>query len=151
MSVTLAPKESSEQPENQVDPEAVFEDLLADRDVCARCFRVIRSGARRVQWGAAGHDKVDHDRYGVIASYPERTVCEGCGTIASNDAGAPMDRRSAVQAAGRLALRLRENGHDVDMDLVKYAVKHLKSTEEYAGRDRVCFEVATRVAVRRSR
>ncbi|WP_254768218.1 hypothetical protein [Salinilacihabitans rarus] len=151
------------------EPANVFERyVFEDPSCCSSCFRRIKSDHRRIAWGTAGQDKEDHDpipgylrdedddreAYGAIASYPTRTVCDACGSIAGQAPDETLSRREAIQRTDALADRLLELGEPIgetERDELKRSVGILKSKPEIRGYDREIFSRATKVIVRRAR
>ncbi|PCR92560.1 hypothetical protein [Natrinema ejinorense] len=150
-------------------------------EICSSCFRRLKANESHLRAfaGVTGHDlepkasraesirahktkpgeigpegplrgtrQVDNT---AIAKYPTRTVCEDCGAIAGRADSDPLSRREALSRAKNLCSRLRELGEPVRLDLLKHAVGHLKSLEDYASLDTEVFEAATTVCVRRAR
>lgn len=161
-------------------PDRVFRRYVFNSpETCSACFRRLKSDHRRIAWGTEGRDlepkatraesvrehktapgeigpegplegtrQVDNTE---IATYPVRTVCEDCGSVAGRADSDPLSRREALSRARNLYKRLRELGEPVRLDFLKHAVGHLKSLEEFTSKDTEVFEAATTVCVRRVR
>lgn len=135
-----------------------FDDrIFRNADICSHCFRRIKADHRRVEWGDPGHDKVTPTTDGgevinpEIATYPPRTVCQGCGSVAGRADRFSKSTADAVACVDRIVDRLADQGIDAHRGAARRAIRRLKSLEGHQGSDTEMFAIAAYLGVKYGR
>jgi len=129
-----------------------------DYRICSECFARVKESAtdERDEWGnlstrswrtpsaSIGYDLEDPPS-SIASTVPisrPRTTCEECGSVRAIRTSETLTKREALDRVPALAERLREEGYDVDEELMEFAVGHCKSESNLSGDDRHVFAAA---------
>jgi hypothetical protein len=161
-------------------PLRFFDDLLfTSPEICAQCYRRIRSPGivdelhnvghdgeygsatlgtgddpretlERVGAGELGQTVEYHDDYGVRREYNPKTYCSECGS----DGGSAIPEQilslqRARSVTDNIVRRLHELGYYPDLGVLYNTVEHLKQQPAYQGKDREIFATAVWLALDR--
>lgn len=101
----------------------------------------------RTDAGSIGYDAEDIDEYGARRIHRPKTTCENCGSVRLLAHEDTLSQREVLERVDDLAARLVEQDISVNVDVLRRAVRQLKSHEALAGRDRDIFGRATKLAI----
>lgn len=164
---TTARRPFTAPPSEDVEPEDVFDEYIWDNpEVCNECF------ARPVEvevptedapdavsdlrhWDGEDGDldtiPEDLDAYGANVLDRPMTVCKHCGSTSLAAYSDTLSQRQALSRIPTLADRLREQGVEVNQDLLAKVVWRGKKRESLVGYDREIFELAVKKGVEYAR
>lgn len=106
---------------------------------------------RRGNAGTAAYDVRDMDEYGARKDYFLRTFCAECGQPGGKARDDTPSKQAMLDAIPALVDRLAEQNIPANPDALQYIVGHLRSQEDYCGKETEIWTVATKMAVERAR
>lgn len=106
---------------------------------------------RRGAEGVMAYDCEDMDDYGVKRRHFARTYCGNCGQPGGRAHDDSPSKQQMLEAVPALVDRFAEAGIPINEDELQYLVGHLRTKEEYRGRETEIWQAATAVALQHTR